>query len=128
MSRKARSLQNIDARLRELAAAKSALEQELDQALGRAVRRTCEHAPPDVWTAVQTLLAPHVRSEADRRALKLAQAPDAPTAASAPSPPSDVAPHARGARGPTQPAAAAGGAPTDGVPSIRTSAAQLTLT
>lgn len=72
MSRKARSLQHLDARLRELAAAKAALEQELDQALGRAVRRTREHTPPDVWATVLAALAPYGRSEADRRALGLA--------------------------------------------------------
>ena len=83
MSRKARSLASIDVRLRELAAAKSALEQDLDQALGRALRRTRDHAPADVWTAVQHLLAPHVRNDADRRALGLPDRADVHVSADA---------------------------------------------
>lgn len=73
MSRKARSLASIDTRLRELAAAKLALEQDLDQALGRALRRTRDHAPNEMWEAVQRLLAPHVRNDVDRRVLGVSQ-------------------------------------------------------
>ena len=73
MSRKVRSLAAIDTRLRELAAAKLALEQDLDQALGRALRRTRDHAPNEMWEAVQRLLAPHIRNDVDRRVLGVSQ-------------------------------------------------------
>lgn len=130
MSRKSRSLEHIDARLRELAAAKSALEQELDHALGRALRRTCEHAPADVWTGVQALLAPHVRNEVDRRALKLALAPGGAGGVSASPAAPNMAPRARGVRGALPRATGPVGvapAPDTAPSSVPASAAQLSL-